>query len=154
MADMIALLPLLRGWIYQPVDIDVTESIEKEKEVLSAKDEKGWVLWAVGLINNKNASIRVTVDGYYTADATPYDLYLAGLTMPNSTGFWLGHYDASANVYCVIFSPPYPWGFKKSVSVRVTPPTGETIQLYKLALLAVRITDEKEFRKSLKELGI
>lgn len=154
MVDVISLLPLLRGWRWAAKDVDLPEVITTKKEVFRATDEKGWMLWAVGYVNNKNTSIQVIVDGYSTTDVTPNDLYGAGLIMPNPTGFWVGIYNEILNLYSVIFSPPYSSGYTRSLVIGFIPPIGETVTLVKYAHLLVRIDDEIEFRKSLKELGM
>lgn len=152
MSGILSLLPLLRGWRYDLKDISVPELITSKKEIFKTTDEKGWFLWATGVMNNKNASIRVLVDGYYEATGSPYRIYSAGITVPSSFGLWTGVYSDLLTAYSLLFTPPYPWWYTKSIVIELTPPAGETVILASYGHLLVRIDDNKEFIKSIKEV--
>jgi len=148
------LLPLLRGWHYEVKDIDNVPTYTVKEEILRVTDKVGWVVWCSAVINNKNAEIKVFVDGYCRADMTPAQLFAAGVTIPNSAGYWFGTYNDIASVYTVFFTPIYPYPFKESVIISLVPPAGGNVTVISYGHVLVIIDDIDEFKKSLKELGI
>jgi hypothetical protein len=146
------LLPLLEGWRYVPFDITAPVLCTAKKDIVTLDGVEGWLIWAAGIINNKNARLIVTYDNYYTADTTPFELYTGSLTRPSAVGFWLGTYDATDNIYALFFSPPYPWAFRKRLKLEVEPPPGESAVVSTYSHLVIHIDNKDAFLKSLRAI--
>lgn len=147
--DLLSMLPLLKGWRYDPKDLQ-GQVYRERTQLVNVQDERGWFMWALAAFSNPNAAIRVTYDGTYTADITPRELFTSGLLTSNSGGFWVGTYSIPLSFYTIFFTPNYPWPFRKSLVIEIEPPSGQTVTLLDYGHLLIRVDDDAAFEQSLK----
>jgi len=145
------MLPILKGWRFDPKDLP-SAVYTRRTPLVNIRNERGWFLWSLATFSNPRANIRCTYDEYYSANISPLELFAAGLTSSNSSGFWVGTYNPVLNVYCIFFTLNYPYPFSKSLLIEIEPPAGQTVSVANFGCLLIRIDDGAAFEQSLKSV--
>jgi hypothetical protein len=145
------MLPLLKGWRFDPADL-TGQVYTRRTPIANIHNEKGWFLWALATFSNPRANIRVTYDEYYSSNISPIELFAAGLTTSNSSGFWVGTYSIPLSQYCIFFTPNYPYPFSKSLLIEIEPPAGGTVSVLNYGHLLIRVDNDGTFERSLKNV--
>lgn len=149
--DLLSMLPFLRGWKYDTLDLQ-GQVYTKRTQIANVQREPGFFLWALSALNNRNAAIRVTYDGTVSSNITSQELFTAGLLTSNGGGFWTGTFSIPLSFYTIFFTPSYPWPFAKSLVIEIEPPSGQTVTLLDYGHLLIRIDDAASFSKSLRDV--
>ena len=159
------LLPLLRGWIYRPVEEGPFPlSYGEEKEIVK-ENRPGFLLVASakfwGSKDAKYCSIVIEIEAEttYRVEFTPYGLYEFGLVSWLPFGAYLARYDDANNVYCVVAAPnpplPAPTRFRVAVKAPTNPiqekDTSKKIMAHAVGV-GIAIHDKKAFVESLLKL--
>lgn len=150
------LLPLLRGWAYQPIDVDRPILIKAgTTRHLYKVEYKGWVISMLVTLNNPDA--RIVLEGRdalgtpIRVDLNLKEIYESGLTFWTPNTMYTPRYDPDNNIYIGVYTP-IPWlSFLEASASIVSPPDKDTIILNAYANIIV-IKNEEEFRKSLMEI--
>jgi len=148
---LLSTLPILRGWRCEPRDL-ASQVYSRRTPIANINNEKGWFMWALASFNNPQAGIRVTYDGYYSSNVTPFELFGGGLTTSNSSGFWVGTYSVPLSIYTIFFTPSYPWPYAKSLLIEIEAPAGGTVTALNYGHFLVRVDNDGTFERSLKNV--
>jgi hypothetical protein len=154
---LLSYLPLLRGWQWQAVDVDIPFAIAPGGErTMGEADYDGWFWSAMCAMNNADGEFAL---GYYdaagawrTATLGPKGLYGAGLTSPNPTGIWCSRYDTANSIYVVTYGSYLPLPFQKRYKLSIRAPSGSALTILGYTHLLIEILDPDKFRASLQEL--
>ena len=155
--NILTLLPLLRGWVYSPKDVDKPFTVPKGQEKQIAKEDRpGWFITAMISLSDPYAELVFRYldpyKGIIETNMRPYALKEAGLTVPSPMGIWCSRYDDSAKVYVVNYSPAlwFPIPSQSEILVRSSPLADLTVYNYSHVLVVIR--DIQLFRESLSEI--
>jgi len=153
MTDLIRMLPLLKGWVYEgKVEGNITINAGGKWTAFD-KYKKGWVWTAFASLSSNLAIVNLVYDDYVTVSASPYSLYYYGLTAPASNGMFCPKYSAGPPpLYTVVSFPVDPIPFNKHVVVTISNPTALPVVMYSYAHLLIIIEDEDAFRESIKKV--
>jgi len=151
------LLPLLKGWRYLPLDIDVPFGILPGQEKLTVETKRpGWLLSAMCALSDPEAELVVRYydpyEGMIETDLRPLALHQAGLSLPNAVGIWVSRYDDTAKVYVVSFTPVTPLPFCVRYRLFVRAPATRPVTVLNYIHLIVDILNKDAFTESLREL--
>jgi len=164
MVSLMELLPLLKGWEHR-FDFRQNEVIDPGKELRITWEKPGWVRYIAGTCNNPYTVIEHNVYANKPMSLSYYQLFAMGKISPSPAGtIWLQKYDVANNFYMTSYEPVPPQEFTPKPRTYVTqiapdtdPITGDPITtpttmsvIYDIVL----ITNERDFRESLQEVGI
>jgi hypothetical protein len=146
-------LPLLRGWYYEPKDIDEAFTIKagQAKSLFREADKIGWLLGCTIALDNKDAHMEIEYDNQ-VLDFTPYDLYTLGIVYPNPSGFWCTRYDPELKLYGMMWTAEDLLGFNKTIELRVRAPEDADVTVYLYAHLLAIVLNKDEFIEDLRKL--
>ena len=154
MENILSVLPLLEGWEYSGAT-KKKETVTKKKSLL-ALEGKGYLLWALARVDDPRAELTFTSDKKVLTNSlkTAIDVFGSGLTMPNPLGIWCSLFDFNNNAYTIVFAPPSPWPFTKSLTVDLEATAEKPdLKLHSFDHMVVKIVDEALFKKGLKDLS-
>ena len=158
--DLISMLPLLKGWSYFPLDVDVPFIIAAgREEVMGEADKPGLFLSGMCALNDPDAELVIhsydPYRGMVESNLEPRSLYTAGLTVPNATGIWTPRYDDVDKVYVVAYTPAVPLPFGPKYKLLIRAPATKSVMVLNYAHLLVEIFDREAFLEGLREvLGV
>jgi hypothetical protein len=153
--DILSVLPLLKGWEYSGAAKKKGVIITKKQSLL-ALEGKGYLLWALAKVDDPRAELTFTNDQKVLTNSlkTAIGIFGAGLTVPNPTGIWCPLFDFSNDAYTIVFAPPSPWPFTKSLDITLEPTDEKpNLLLYTFDHSIAEIVDEALFKQGLLDLS-
>lgn len=161
MANVITLLPFLRGWEWVgQVENKLLDPIvlnPGDERILSESERPGWFVHGGILVDNQYAELILEADRS-KFKFTPYGLRNAGLTRPWE-GAFISRYDTENNLFAVSHAPVqwFPYREKSRLILRNPEVTilggaSTTCKLYQYFSTRVEIVDVGAFIESLKEV--
>jgi len=153
--NVLSLLPLLKGWNYFPVDVDIPVSIPRGT-VKTVQEVRGpaWIVAITAVVNNPDAEFVIEQEhpyGMFRFTARFRAFADAGLIAPTAVGFYSSRYDEEAGVYAVNYPPATPLGSSNLTRIKINAVDRDTV-LLNYASQTVKVQDPEAFKASLREV--
>ncbi len=157
--DIYSLLPLLKGWKWEPRDVSFLGAPQpilpgKTFEIAAPVHRRGWISGIGIQLSSPHLFLVVECDAWII-DGSPNGCNFAGLTQPQNTGLWVSRFDTTVipNMFSMALTPSSPIPFSKYFHAYLKNPAENiTAFLYGFLVVTIEIDDEEQFRASLRKI--
>lgn len=156
--NIFQLLPLLEGWIDEPVTVE--ETIVKKAKKVYDDEERGWLAGIDLVTDDALGSMQIQYGRYISGWANPYKAYTYNAVYPPPCGAYFLLYSqpappstAGLYVMSVLTSAyPHPYKGKIKVWVKLDDLSTQDSASIVVAIPRIKIYDPDLFKRSLKEV--
>ena len=149
------LLPLIRGWEYNTIDIE-EETLDpgEKKNIYYRPGEAGWMYAISAIINGANGGetvVKINSDNWQI-DATLKELYNLGFTQRGSYLPYVFKYDDETQVYGMALDfAPLPAPHRRLFHFQLVAPESNSVKLSAIGM-NIKIEDREKFVEDLNEV--